>query len=110
MEKNILIGYRPLFLKKGKRLVSVNPLDILFVEAADDFVKVATCGDKQLFSCTMNEIERQLHQGIFIRVHRSYIVNLRHVKYIEGGIINLGSIEIPIHKTYSDEFFRQLFS
>lgn len=101
--------YRPLFFKKGKRIESFNPLDIVFVEAQADFVKALIGNDKHFFSHPIRIMEQKLYQDFFVRVHRSYIINLRHIKYIEDGLINLGTVEIPLQKSYSAAFFEQLW-
>ena len=106
----IPLTHPPLFLKKGKRIVSINPSAILYIEAEDDYIKVITAVDKQLFNYTMRAMEEKLCRQSFIRVHRSYIINLHYVKYIEDSVVNLDRFDIPIHQSYSAAFIQKILT
>ena len=50
----------------------------------------------------MNDIEKLLPSRLFIRVHRSYLIAVRHIRAIYGNTIELGKVSIPIGVNYKD--------
>ncbi|MCD4690456.1 response regulator transcription factor, partial [bacterium] len=64
---------------KGKRIVLLNPTDVMWIEASDELVFVHTKEDRYLINMTMTELEQRLDARTFFRTHRSSIVNLDHV-------------------------------
>jgi DNA-binding LytR/AlgR family response regulator len=67
---------------KGKRIVLVDHADIVWVGASDELVFVHTKDGRHLANATMGELEARLDPRAFFRVHRSSIVNLKHVAEI----------------------------
>ena len=63
------------FIKKGSSLVKLNLKEIIFIEALENYITLNTTDEKYTIHFTMKAIENQLPSGIFIRVHRSFIVN-----------------------------------
>ncbi len=64
----------------------VNARDILWVEAQGDFVKVHTVDKTQLVRETLQSIEQRLDSERFLRIHRSFIVNIAHVRRVESAL------------------------
>ena len=65
------------------RAVPIEVENILRLTAADDYVEIHTNGKSYLMSITLNDFERRLDPAFFRRVHRSHIVNLKHVRSLE---------------------------
>jgi two-component system LytT family response regulator len=66
-------------VKSGSSIIVIPVDDILFLEAADDFVKIHTRKGNWLKNKTMALFEQQLDPNRFIRVHRSYMVNITEI-------------------------------
>ncbi len=92
-------------VKSGSSIIVIPVYDILYLEAADDFVKIFTRKGHWLKNKTMSHFEQQLDASQFIRVHRSFIVNISEITRLEpyekdSHIILLKSGEkIPVSKT-----------
>jgi DNA-binding LytR/AlgR family response regulator len=56
----------------------------------------------------MKAIEEKLKGSTFVRVHRSYIINLRKIQFIEGNTLIINGKHIPISKTYQEALFQKL--
>ena len=69
-----------LVIKSGSRMLFLHPEKIEWVEAEKDYVRLHVGKETHLIRETMNEIENKLQSDRFVRVHRSTIVNLDHVK------------------------------
>lgn len=93
-----------LFVKHNSKLVRVLAADICFVEALKDYVVINTIDTKYTIHSTMKEIERKLPSSLFIRVHRSFIVNIDRVQAIQNAGLVLESVdkEIPVGGSYKD--------
>ena len=98
--------------KKNATLVRLNYNDILYVEALENYVIVATYDQKYTIHFTMKAIEDKLPETKFKRVHRSYIVNTKRIEMIEDNSIILqeksGTKVIPIGKSYRDSVMDDL--
>jgi DNA-binding LytR/AlgR family response regulator len=87
---------------KGK-LVKINFQDILYVEASQNYIFIHVFKTKHAAYLTMEEIEQYLPRERFLRVHRSFIVNLEKIRTMENGQVTLeeGSV-IPLGRAYKE--------
>jgi two-component system LytT family response regulator len=100
-----------LIIKTDKKYVRLNYNDVLFIEGLKDYVKIHTGKERFLALVNLKNIESQLPQDIFIRVHRSYIVSMTKIKEVEGNMINmLDGQQISIGKEYKDAFFEKMIN
>lgn len=92
--------------KKNATLVRIKYEDILWVEALENYVTVNTAKEKFTIHYTMKAIENKLPPAKFKRVHRSYIVNISQIDYIEESNVVMrteaGVKMIPIGKSYRE--------
>lgn len=93
-----------IFVKNRSRLIRVKHEDLLFVEALKDYVVVHTREESYTIHSTMKEVERKLDERLFVRVHRSYIVNLQAIESIKYAMITMEGMdkEIPVGGSYKD--------
>lgn len=103
-----------LFIKADYKLRRIEYNDILYFEGLKDYVKLHLESESKpvVFNATMKSVEAKLPPERFMRVHRSYIVNLEKVKTIERYRIIFGNERIPIseqYKTAFDEFVKRNF-
>ncbi len=95
-----------LFLKSDYKIRRINFNDILYIEGLKDYVKVYTAGTPNpvLSLITMKLLEAKLPVAKFMRVHRSFIVNLERIETIERSRIVFGKAYIPVSEQYKDKF------
>jgi DNA-binding LytR/AlgR family response regulator len=95
-----------LFLKSEYKIRRINFNDILFIEGLKDYIKVYTTGeDKPLLSLnSIKSLEQKLPEEKFMRVHRSFIVNLDKIETIERSRIIFGKTYIPVSDQYKAKF------
>ena len=89
-----------IFIKDNGALKKINIDDILFLEAMGDYVKVHTPQKFHVVHSTLKAIEEKLPDDKFARVHRSYIVALNKIDYIQESVIYINKTSIPIADTY----------
>jgi DNA-binding LytR/AlgR family response regulator len=89
-----------IFIKQDTRLLRVNYSDIDYIQAEKDFCSIYMGAKKLLAGSHLKILEEQLPAGQFLRVHRSYMVNLDKIRAIKGNVIELNQLEIPIGANY----------
>lgn len=77
--------------------------EVSYVEALQNYVIIHTTSRKLITYLTLSGVESQLPKGHFLKVHKSYIVSVPHVRAIEGNEIVMGGARIPISRTLKDE-------
>jgi len=97
---------RFLFVKSEYRIRRINYNDILYIEGLKDYVKVyLQTDDKPVLSLnSVKSLEQKLPADRFMRVHRSFIVNLGKVETIERSRIVFGETYIPVSDQYKAKF------
>lgn len=95
-----------LFLKSEYKIRRINFNDVLYIEGLKDYIKVYTVGeDKPILSLhSIKSLEQKLPEDRFMRVHRSFIVNLERIETIERSRIIFGKTYIPVSDQYKDKF------
>lgn len=88
------------FIKDNGVLKRISVEDILFLEAMGDYVKVHTPQKFHVLHATLKSIEEKLPGAKFIRVHRSYIISLNKIDFIQEGVISIGKASVPVADTY----------
>ncbi len=95
-----------LFLKSEYKIKRIDFNDILYIEGLKDYVKVylADLARPVMSLTTLKLLESKLPASKFMRVHRSFIVNLERVDTIERGRIIFGKTYIPVGELYKEKF------
>jgi len=95
-----------IIIKSEYKLVQIPVSDILYIEGLKDYVKIFVDGaEKSIMTLlSMKTLEQTLPASDFMRVHRSYIVNLSKIRFIERNRIIFGKTVIPVSESYKDTF------
>lgn len=99
-----------LIVKSESKLVQVKTSDILFIEGWNDYVKFHLEGMTQplMAQLSMKMLEDRLPSDRFVRVHRSFIVQVDKIQIIEHHRIVFGKIRVPISDSYKTSFYNLL--
>jgi len=97
-----------IFVKTEHRIIKINTADILYIESLQNYISIFTGNERIMSLQTLKKTEDQLPAKEFVRVHKSYIVALRHIKAIERSRIFIGDDIIPIGDNYRSAFFRMI--
>jgi two-component system LytT family response regulator len=95
-----------LFVKSGYKFVRIELADIKYIESMHEYVRIHLCSEKPVMTlASMKSIEEQLPSALFLRVHRSFIVNTEKVKVIERNrIVFDNNVYIPVSDQYKTKF------
>lgn len=96
------------FIKADNSLEKILHDDLLYVEGLLNYVMLHTTNGKMMVYMTIKSMLEQLPAETFIKVHKSYIVNLQKVKSIEGSFVKIGDTNIPISQNLKDEVLQKI--
>lgn len=93
-----------MLIKSGNKHHKIIVNDILFIESLKDYIKIHTINNKRIVSkYRISEIESELKEKSFLRVHRSYIINTDKISAFTVNDIEVNSTEIPIGASYKEK-------
>jgi DNA-binding LytR/AlgR family response regulator len=105
----ILNQEETIIIKSGYDLHKLKLEDILFIEGSSEYVTFQTV-DKRIMSYqTLKSLEESLPIRLFMRVHRSYIINRNKVDSLKDKDLLIGNYKIPVSETYLEEVKKNLF-
>ena len=90
-------------VKANNKTYKIEHDDILFIESMDDFVRIHTLREKIITYNRLIKLEEVLPKTIFIRIHRSYIVNISKINSYSQSFIEINGIKIPVGKSYRNK-------
>ena len=96
------------FMKSEGKLFQVLYQDCLYAEAQGNYTRVVTADTGILTKMPFSAFIKLLPVNLFVRVHRSFIVNKALIRYIEGNRVFIGDKEIPVATAYRDSFLNAL--
>jgi DNA-binding LytR/AlgR family response regulator len=99
-------GY--LYIKSSGRFERIGFDEILYLEAANNYVVVYTRQKKYLVYQTLKGMEKQLPAQGFLQTHKSFIVARPHIRQIEGDSVSVGEVRIPLSRRFKQRFLREV--
>lgn len=98
-----------IFFKSGTLIHKVDVSEITWLEKKGNYFELNTkAGNRILLRANFADLFEKLPAKNFFRVHKSYIVNLRHVETIESSYIQVNKRRIPVSSSFKDEFMRTI--
>ncbi|WP_075351686.1 LytR/AlgR family response regulator transcription factor [Algoriphagus marinus] len=97
-----------IMLKVDKKLYRTSYDEILFFEAFGDYAKVHLENQVLVITTTMKKMEAELPTTLFVRTHKSFIINISKVAFIEGNQISIGNQMVPIGLRYRENVLQRL--
>ncbi|MBN1225097.1 MAG: response regulator transcription factor [Candidatus Aminicenantes bacterium] len=97
-----------LLIKSGTDYHPIKFDDILYIEGAGNYVVFVTHSKSVMALMNLKSVTRQLPADRFFRIHKSYIVNFRHIDTIETDQLKIGNTTLPIGETYKKAFLEKL--
>jgi DNA-binding LytR/AlgR family response regulator len=97
-----------LLIKEGNEIVRVKTSEIYYIEATGNYLTLCTSKGMLLHRQTVKEFLEELPATIFIRTHKSYIVNTEHISRIEASQLTVDNQKIPVSLNYKTEVWNKL--
>jgi DNA-binding LytR/AlgR family response regulator len=105
-------GSEEVFIKDGTSLVKLKLTEIIYIEALENYITLNTRNRRFTIHFTMKAIENQLSSGIFIRVHRSFIINKSMIQAINENTLDIQTGDsvksIPVGKSFRNSLLNYI--
>lgn len=97
-----------LFVKgdSKSKYLKVNHTDIQYIQGLKNYVSIVLSGQRIITYHTLRELAAQLPQPPFVRVHKSFIISLHHLRLVDGHTLHVGTEPIAVGETYREAFFK----
>ena len=94
-----------IFVQNGTRIMPLNLADVVYIEADKDYSRFYTAESSFLSNHGISQLEQRLPAGMFLRIHRSFIININHIKELHretsgGYIITSDDRTVSISRTH----------
>lgn len=97
-----------IFVRHSDKMVKVHIKDILYIEAERNYCRIYSKDKEYLLVSTLKDMDEKLPNKHFIRVHRSFIVNLSQIDEIATSHIVISKKAIPVSKSLKEELLKRL--
>lgn len=103
--ENITNDY--IFVRSERRIFKVHFSDILYIEGLKDYVIIYLINQKVITLMNIKTIHELLPKSFFVRVSKSYIINVNNIDSVDNNTVYIGKSEIPIGNIYREYFFNE---
>lgn len=97
-----------IFIKADGKLVKINLCDIFYIESIKEYVKIITPSGNIITYMSMQHLEDKLPKDSFFRIHRSYIIGLKHLNAIDGNRVRINNTLLPVSRYIKDVFINKV--
>jgi len=92
-----------ILVKADKKLYALKFSEILLIEGQGDYIRIRTEGENLVVHDTIKNFLANLPENEFMRIHKSYVANLKRIEYIEGNQVRIGGHMIPVSPVHREE-------
>jgi DNA-binding LytR/AlgR family response regulator len=96
------------FVRCDRKFEKVHFRDVSHIEGLQNYVVIHVPGRKLITYITLTSIENQLPKDQFLKVHKSFLISIPHIKAIEGDEIILENTRVPISRTLREQVINQI--
>jgi DNA-binding LytR/AlgR family response regulator len=97
-----------IFIRHNGKMVKMLLQEILYIEAERNYCNIVTTKARYLVVCTLKTIEQELPEAFFLRVHRSFVVNISKLDVLAETHLEISRKVIPISRSYKDLLLSRL--
>lgn len=96
------------FIRDSNVVRRVKVSDILYMEARGDYVRINLTDQTYFIHSSLKSVEEKLSKNIFLRVHRSFIINVSKIDTIEGGTLIVNQNMVPVSDAYRAILYKRM--
>lgn len=105
--QNLILNDR-IFVRHNEKMLKISIEDVLYIEADRNYCRIFSQDREYLLVMTLKDIDEKLPQNHFLRIHRSYIINLSQVDEVAGTHVVIAKKAIPMSKAMRSELLKRL--
>lgn len=96
------------YINIDRRLIKIDLLSIYLIEAKGDYIKIKTESKDYVVHSTLKKIEEKLPSSLFLKIHRSFIINIKKIIDIEDNSVLIQKDVIPVSRSKRPELMKRL--
>jgi DNA-binding LytR/AlgR family response regulator len=97
-----------IFVRHNEKMLKIDIKDIYYIEADRNYCRIFSQGREYLLVMTLKDIDEKLPQNHFLRIHRSYIINISQIDEVAGTHVVIAKKAIPMSKAMRTELLKRL--
>ena len=97
-----------IFVRHKEKMIKIMVADILYMEADRNYSRIFTNNKEYLLAITLKSIEEKLPLDLFVRIHRSYIINLAHIDEVADGHVVIAQKAIPLSAGLKEQLLQRI--
>lgn len=106
--------YERILLESGSKMSSIDTNDIIYMEAEKDYTRIFTSEKSYLSNYGIGALEQRLNPSVFFRIHRSHIINIRHIKEVykensDAYLVLNNNVSLKVSKGYVDNIRKLMY-
>lgn len=102
VKESVQAKSQKIWIKSGGLKLQLPLIEILYAEASNVYTHLYTPQKKWTQRMTLKQFEDQITDPAFVKIHRSFIINKRHISKVSAGFVWIGELKLPVSKTYRD--------
>ncbi len=108
LQKSSLVDDSTITVKSNKKTYFLKTSDVNYIESDGDYLKLYRDEDCIVIHETLKGFQTKLPDSEFLRVHRSFIINIRKIDYLEGNQVCITQKMIPVANTYREDLKKMI--
>ena len=105
-EKEVQLDF--LMVKSDKKMFRIELNELLYVEAMGDYIRLVTVDKKLTVYDRLSSFLEKLPKDHFCQIHKSYLISLARIDYLEGKQVRIGNVLLPVSKSFRNELDERL--
>ncbi|RYH72353.1 response regulator transcription factor [Flavobacteriaceae bacterium 144Ye] len=97
-----------IFVRHHEKMVKVDIKDIHYIEAERNYCRIHSKSKEYLLVITLKDLDEKLPEMHFLRIHRSFIINISHIDEVATSHVVIAKKAIPVSKTLKEELLKRL--
>lgn len=97
-----------LMIRANKKNYKINFDELLYLEAQGDYVRFVTTENALMVHGTLKDFISQIPETLFKQIHKSYVISLSKVVYLEGNQVKIGDHKLQVSLSYKEELLKIL--
>ena len=97
-----------IYVKVSKRMIKIEYTDLLYIEGLSNYIKIHTINSTYTVYDKMSNLSNKLPSNTFMRIHKSYIINLKKINAYTREYVEINKKHIPISSTYRNMFIKSI--
>lgn len=108
IDQSVVQDNQQVFIRDKYKIVQLNLKEIFRLEALDNYTQIFTAKGKMVVNLYLKDVVSHLKGTNLMRIHKSHVINIESIEYIDGNTVFVNKIEVPIGRKYKQDLMEKL--